>query len=591
MKYKKKTTGFWTAVPPWFLIGATIVLLPLFTFMTVENINRNRENSIQLLVEKGAALIRSFEAGTRTGLMGDHFSGEHLQKLLSETALQEDIVYLAVVDTNGIILAHNSMSRIGYPYGTELDLEKLSRSPNVNHRIIETAGKEKVFEVFSKFAPTGTHMREPNALRMFRQLCRPHMRNWRDIGMSNFIIFIGLDMKSVEEARREDIRHAVLTAGILLLIGLTGIILIFITHNYRETKVSLSRIEAFSDNLVENMPIGLIAIDSHKRIASFNHLAESFFIHLNEANIGKDVAEIIPRELWQLIESPNIQKGIVEKEIDCSVNDGRTIPLEVTSTLLNDKDDNFLGYLILFKDMSEIKSLKKIVARSQRLASVGRLAAGVAHEIRNPLSSIKGFATYFKERYHNFSEDKQTAEIMIQEVDRLNRVVSQLLEFAKPVKVSAQPVDIRKLLEDSLKLIEKQIQEKNIKIETDFSVEVEKAFIDSDKINQVLLNLYLNAIDAMKDGGTIAVLLRKHEWKKGIEIVIQDTGSGIDEKDLPNIFDPYFTTKSTGTGIGLAIVHNIIEAHNGEIKVESPPGKGTKFIVYLSDLSRVENET
>ncbi len=590
MKYKK-TNRFWTAVPPWFLIGATIVLLPLFTFMTIENIHRSRENSIQLLVEKGAALIRSFEAGTRTGLMGDNFSGKHLQKLLSETATQDDIVYLAVVDTNGIILAHNSMSRIGYRYGTELDLEKLSRSPNVYHRIIETSGNEKVFEVFSKFTPTGTRMRESNALRMFKQLCRPHMRNWMDIGTSSFIIFIGLDMKSVEEAGREDLRHTVIMAGILLLIGLTGIILLFITHNYRETRVSLSRIEAFSDNLMENMPIGLIAIDNHKRITSFNHLAESFFIHLNDANIGKDVAEVLPRELWQLIESPDILKGIVEKEIDCPVNDGRTIPLEVSSTLMNDKDDNFLGYMILFKDMTEIKSLKKIVARSQRLASVGRLAAGVAHEIRNPLSSIKGFATYFKERTHNFSEDKKIAEIMIQEVDRLNRVVSQLLEFAKPVKVSAKPVDIRKLLEDSLKLIEKQIQGNNIKIETDFNVEIEKAFIDSDKINQVLLNLYLNAIDAMKDGGTIRVLLRTHEWKKGIEIVIEDTGGGIDEKDLPNIFDPYFTTKSAGTGIGLAIVHNIIEAHHGEIKVESHPGKGTKFILYLSDFSKAENET
>jgi two-component system sensor histidine kinase HydH len=398
-------------------------------------------------------------------------------------------------------------------------------------------------------------------------------------------------MKSVKEAGKEDIRHTVIMGGILLLIGLTGIILLFITHNYRATKVSLSRIEAFSDNLVENMPIGLIAIDNHKRIASFNHVAESFFIHLTEANIGKDIAEIIPRELCQLIESSDIRKGIVEKEIDCPVNDGRTIPLEVSSTLLNDKDDKFLGYMILFKDMTEIKSLKKIIARSQRLASVGRLAAGVAHEIRNPLSSIKGFATYFKERYYNVSEDKQTAEIMIQEVDRLNRVVSQLLEFAKPVKVSARPADIRKLLEDSLKLIEKQIQGKNINIETDFSDEVEKAFIDSDKINQVLLNLYLNAIDALKDGGTISVLLRKHKWRKGIEVVIQDSGPGIDAKDLPNIFDPYFTTKSTGTGIGLAIVHNIIEAHNGEIKVESRPGEGTKFIVYLSDLSKVENET
>jgi len=568
------------------------VLVPLFTFMTIENLNRSRENSEKLLVEKGAALIRSFEAGTRTGLMGDYFGGNHLQVLLSETAVQKDIVYLAVVDVHGIILAHNNESRIGYRYGTELDLAGLSRSPDIHYRIMETPDKQNIFEVFSRFAPTGRHMKEPNVLRMFRQLCRPHMhrRNREDIGASGFVIFIGLDMKSVEEAAGEDIRHAVIMAGVLLLIGLTGIILLFMTHNYREARASLSRIEAFSDTLVENMPIGLIAIDDHKRIASFNQVAGSLFIHLTETNIGKDVAEILPRELWQLIESPDIRQGIIEKEIDCPIRDGRVVPLEAGLTLLHDKEDNFLGYMILFKDLSEIKSLKKIVARSQRLASVGRLAAGVAHEIRNPLSSIKGFATYFKERYHHSAEDRQTAEIMIQEVDRLNRVVGQLLEFAKPVKVSATSHDIRKLLEDSLRLIEKQIQKKNIRIEKNFSDEVRTATLDSDKINQVLLNLYLNAMDAMKDGGTLLVLTRPHPWKKGIEIIIRDTGLGIDEKAMPNIFDPFFTTKPSGTGIGLAVVHNIIEAHNGEIKVESDPGKGTTFIIYLPDLTGMKHE-
>jgi two-component system sensor histidine kinase HydH len=582
----QKTNRFQTIVPPWILIGAAVILLPLFTLMTIANIHRHREASIKLLIEKGAALIRSFEAGTRTGLMGEHFNGKHLQQLLTETAMQKDIIYLTVVNTNGITLAHNNLSKIGYPYGSELNLFNLSHAAEINWRIIEKPGEKTVFEVFRRFSPSGRQWQEPNALRLFRQLCRPYMADWKSINPSDLVIFIGLDLSSLEEAGRNDMRQAIIIAGVMLLIGLTGIILLFLMHNFRATKVSLSRIEAFSDNLVENMPIGLIVIDNHKQLTSFNQVAETFFGHLTEGSIGKDVAEIIPRELWELIEDPDIRNGIVEKEIICPVKDGRMISFEVSSTLLHDRDNNFLGYILLFKDLTEIQSLKKNLARSQRLASVGRLAAGVAHEIRNPLSSIKGFATYFKERYEKQPEDKQTAEIMIQEVDRLNRVVSQLLEFAIPVSVNGNPIDMKKLINDSLKLIEQQVQEKNIQVTINQIHELGEIFLDSDKINQILLNLYLNALDAMEKGGSLVIAFGKDPWKRGIEISVTDTGTGIDKKDLPNIFDPYFTKKPDGTGIGLAIVHNIVEAHNGEIKIESQVGKGTTFTVFLSELSR-----
>lgn len=585
MENKQQPPRIRITIPPWILIGATVILLPLFTLMTIANIRRHQETGTRLLVEKGAALIRSFEAGTRTGLMGEHFSGRHLQQLLSETAMQKDIVYLTVVDTNGITLAHNQVSRIGSPYGSDLDLYQLSRSDDVRWRILERPGKQAVFEVFSRFSPSGGLHREPDVLRLLRQLYRPHMANRPGLNPSDPVIFIGLDMTSLQEAGRNDIRQAVIIAGVMLLIGLTGIILLLITHSVRETRVTLSRIKAFSDNLVENMPIGLIAIDSQKQLTSFNQVAESFFGHLTETGMGKDIAQILPRALWELIEHPDIQNSIVEKEIDCPVKDGRITPLAVSATLLHDRDGDFHGYILLFKDLTEIQSLKKNLARNHRLASVGRLAAGVAHEIRNPLSSIKGFATYFKERFQDHPEDKATAEIMIQEVDRLNRVVSHLLEFSRPVSVSGKPVDMKKLIHDSLKLIEQQIREKSINVTVNPFHETGDMILDADKISQILLNLYLNALDAMESGGSLAISFGRHPWKPGVEISVADTGGGIAETDLPHIFDPYFTGKPNGTGIGLAIVYNIVEAHNGEIKVESRTGKGTTFTVFLSELN------
>jgi two-component system sensor histidine kinase HydH len=276
-----------------------------------------------------------------------------------------------------------------------------------------------------------------------------------------------------------------------------------------------------------------------------------------------------------------MEKGVVEKEVDCTVQNGEVIPLEISATFLNDEDGTFLGYVVLFKDLSEVRSLRKEIARSQRLASVGRLAAGVSHEIRNPLSSIKGFATYFKERYYDVPENQQISNLMIQEVDRLNRVVGQLHEFARPITVSKKLIQLEAFLKDSLKLIERQTREANIGIKTDFDSEVDEIFIDPDRINQVLLNLYLNAIESMDNGGSLTVTLAKNSKKNGIEIKVSDTGTGITEEDRSHIFDPYFTTKASGTGLGLAIVHNIMEAHGGEITIESRLGQGTDVTIFL----------
>jgi two-component system, NtrC family, sensor histidine kinase HydH len=207
----------------------------------------------------------------------------------------------------------------------------------------------------------------------------------------------------------------------------------------------------------------------------------------------------------------------------------------------------------------------------------------VAHEIRNPLSSIKGFATYFKERYRNHPEDRKTAEIMIQEVDRLNRVITQLLEFARPLAIQKRRTPLQILINHSLKMIENQAHEKNIKIEKSLAPDPLEAVVDPDRISQVMLNLYLNAMQAMEGkGGLLTVgLSREKGLQPWVRISVKDTGTGIAKENLEHVFDPYFTTKQSGTGLGLAIVHKIIESHQGEIRVESEQGHGTTVSFYL----------
>jgi two-component system sensor histidine kinase HydH len=377
--------------------------------------------------------------------------------------------------------------------------------------------------------------------------------------------------------------------AILLLVGFAGFNLLFLVQSYRSTRASLSRIKAFSDNVVEHVPIGLLALDHQGKIAAFNKSAESILQLSAPEAIGQEAQKLLPAELLEEINHSQNQDGVIEKEIEFTTADGKIVPLEIGASSLKDENDAFLGNVLLFKDLTEVRTLRREVARSQRLASVGRLAAGVAHEIRNPLSSIKGFATYFKERYPDRPEDQQTADIMIQEVDRLNRVVGQLLEFAKPVPVKPKPVSLQALLNDSIKLIRDRAAEKDISIQTQNNSQVDEVRIDPDRINQVLLNLYLNAIDSMESGGELKVEISSDGQRRDIVIQVSDTGRGISRENISKIFEPYFTTKSTGTGLGLAIAHNIVEAMGGKITVMSDREVGTNFTVTLPNSEENKN--
>jgi two-component system sensor histidine kinase HydH len=240
-----------------------------------------------------------------------------------------------------------------------------------------------------------------------------------------------------------------------------------------------------------------------------------------------------------------------------------------------------LGQVLLLRDLTPIKSLQRAVAHNQRLAAVGRLAGGVAHEIRNPLSSIKGFATYFKERSQPTDEAAEMAAILIQEVERLDRVVGQLLDFSRPTKPNRRAVAVRAFLETAFKRIGPAAAEKGVSLDLRVGPDADTFVLDPDLIHQALLNLYLNALEAMPQGGRLTVTADLANRATHLLIGVRDTGCGISIDGVNQIFDPYFTTKSTGTGLGLAIVHNIVEAHGGEIHVESDPGRGTLFRLSL----------
>jgi two-component system sensor histidine kinase HydH len=553
----------WLLVPPWVILGAVAVLVPLFAFFTWENVNRHMEMSTRLLLEKGEALIRSFEAGARAG-EGMAWGSFQLQKLLIETAQQPGVDYFVITDTEGRIVADSDPGMVGDTYGTDLDLAALSRQGDAQWRIVAGAEGPDTFEVYRRFAPR----EEPYG--GFNGQARG----------ATYVIYVGLNMAPVQAAHEQDRRNTIITASVLLLIGVAGIVSLLLALGYRSARASLSRVKALSDSLVEHMPVGIVAVDPDDRITVFNDTAETLFGRTSEAVMGNPSSRILPPACLDMLKELGPGRPIVEKEFDCTVSEGRTVPLEVIAAVLRGDEGELIGRIALLRDLSELQHLRKEVERSQRLAAVGSLAAGVAHEIRNPLSSLKGFATYFRQRYGGVPDDVKVADIMIQEVDRLNRVITELLEFSRPMELKKKRTDLAGLVRHVLRTVEGQASGKGVTVQSNLPPGLPVAAIDPDRMTQVFLNLFLNALAAMDQGGVLSAGVTRHD-EGSLRVTVTDTGAGIRKEDIGRVFDPYYTTKPSGTGLGLAIVHRIVEAHGGEIRLESEPGKGTTFTILL----------
>jgi two-component system sensor histidine kinase HydH len=386
-------------------------------------------------------------------------------------------------------------------------------------------------------------------------------------------------MSAVEAARVADTRHAVGMAVILSLAAAAGFAGLVLLQGYRTARTSLSRIRAFSDRLVESLPVGLVALTADDLVATVNPVACDLLKQTPARMVGQAGAKVLPHPLMALANRLGPNHPRLENDLTCPVGDNRHLPLAVSAAWFADTDGASAGKMLLLKDLSQVRALEAAVERSERLAAIGSLAGGVAHEIRNPLSSLKGFATYFEQRSADRPEDERIARIMIGEVDRLDRVVGQLLELSRPVTVSPKALPVRSVVETAVALVRPRAAEAGVALVLDLPENLAPVPMDPERMHQVLLNLLLNAIEAMTGGGRLE--LRVQAMDAGIEMAVADSGPGIAPENLSHVFDPYFTTKSTGTGLGLAIVHNIVEAHHGTVAIDSTPGLGTTVRLWL----------
>lgn len=603
---KVKATHFSAYVSPWIIIGSAVILLAVLAAMAVNSYNRENRYMANILLEKGSALIKSFEAGTRTGMMAMGWGERQVQFLMEEIADQADVLYIAVTDTHGKIRAHSNPERIGTQFHSPAADDPPDAEQAANWRLTDTPEGIPAFEVYRIFNPyAGRRGDGRGAGRM------QHMRGGRHMmGMmgprdgengeggwcapSAFeeqtnLIFIGFDRSPFIEARRQDFRNTAVISSVVVVLGFAGFTSMLIARRYRSTRRRLQDTSAMADEVVSGLPAGLIVTDHHGVILLANPAALSITAMTEADLVGRPAADVLPENLAGQVSSGDSHERVTEKEIECTFSGKGVVPLSVSSAAIVNEDGIWVGSLVIFRDLTEIMGLRREMQRKEKLAAIGELAAGVAHEIRNPLSSVKGMATYFKNRFENDTEAAEAAKVMVEETDRLNRVINELLEFARPSQIHARPADINEVLEHSVRLTGRDAESRGIGITVRKGKDLPEALIDADRFLQCLLNLYGNAIQAMEEGGEIQVESKRSE-EGGIRVRIADTGSGIRQEDLVRIFDPYFTTKPSGTGLGLAIVHKIVEDHGGRITVHSTPDKGTEFLIDLPSSGRPDKQ-
>jgi len=350
----------------------------------------------------------------------------------------------------------------------------------------------------------------------------------------------------------------------------------------------------YNEILLQNLTTGVIAAGTDGRITVFNNEAEQITGSKSKDLLEQSIEDLPPsiREVVQ--ETLQSKERPENRELILDSAEGGVV-VRASSSIFHGQQGEMLGVLVVLTDITALKRLELQIRRSDRLASLGTLSAGMAHEIKNPLVSIKTFAQLLPERYQDSDFRETFSNLIGHEIDRIDSLVNQLLRFARPAKPLLKPMHVHSVLEKSLQLVGHRLYQKEIKLTRSWQADVDTIRADADQLEQVFLNFFLNAMEAMKRGGEMVVsteIRPAEDWVAAVtggngdvheilRVTIRDTGEGIRSEDIPHVFDPFFTTKDYGTGLGLSVVHGIIQEHAGQIEVESELSKGTAFHILL----------
>jgi PAS domain S-box-containing protein len=372
-----------------------------------------------------------------------------------------------------------------------------------------------------------------------------------------------------------------------------------------ELKQSLAekdKISNFLNNILESLTSGVLAIDLEGNVTLFNRAAEEILGYKAKEVIGKPYLEVMGKGIEEKLSLPYVLKsqnshlgedGLCENgEKEVLSTSGENVPIGFSTSLLKDKEGEIVGAVEVFFDLTKMKRMEEEMMRVKTLATLGEMAAIVAHEVKNPLGGIRGFAELLDRDLEEGDPRKRSVKKIMEGVEALDRIVMSLLNYVKPIQLSPRKVGIKTFLDEVINFFEMDASraKENVHLVKNYPPDELFCHLDIEQFRQMLLNLLHNAVQAMPHGGKIMVELKQEKATLSLSsktednkviLRISDTGIGMSKGTKEKLFTPFFTTKERGTGLGLSTVKKIVEAHWGDIEVKSELGKGTTVQVRL----------
>jgi len=341
-----------------------------------------------------------------------------------------------------------------------------------------------------------------------------------------------------------------------------------------------------TDRILAGMPDGVLVLGPTALVQTVNEAAERIFGFTREEVAGRHYIEVfegfkgVRDALDRIYDDPAAANTL---ETGISRPGAEPIPAAITWSALTSESDGSRTIIVNIQDLTDVKRIERQLRRSQRLAALGTMAAGVAHEVRNPLGGIRGASQLLARETAGNEKITEFLDVIVREVDRLDGAVEQLLDLARPTEVEMAPTGVADVIARALAVVRSQLDAAGVRVEENHSAGSARISGNAGRLTQVFLNLFLNAMQAMPDGGTLSIETReeKTEGMPAVVVEVSDTGQGMSRQTLEHIFMPFYSDRESGTGLGLAISHRIIEEHDGSIDVTSEPGKGATFTISL----------
>lgn len=611
------------------LVGTVAVIVLVMTAVIVVVDHRQGDAIVEEFERRGEVLARNLAAISQGPLLLYNFTA--LEQNTARVGDETDVVYAIVLDAEGKVAAHSRRpERVGMPLIGGVH-ERAARAEGL---LVQETTLHETGEVVYDFAvPIVVSGQKWGTVRvgLSRRRMEAEIRQtrWELAALAGITLVLGglaaalVARRIAEPVQQLEAQAVAIARGELAQriepassdeIGRLAAAFNHMTSQLRQQRVALEEmhtelrqhfeeladLKSYTDSILASLTTGIVTVDLEGRVVTLNPSAElltGFFAGEAVGRYGTEVFAGTPELGDILMETLASRAPIASVPLTLRRRNGAAIPVEVATAPLKGSDGKDLGAVAMLRDLTVVRQLETQLRRSDRLAALGTLAAGLAHEIKNPLTSVLTFARHLPRRFDDDRFRERFQSVVPRELERINEIMERLLELARPSRLTFSLVRLAGLLERAVDLYANQIEAKGITVVREYARDVPPIQADEDALYRALVNLVANALDAMGQGGRLTLRLAWNDggaaraahraFNRRVRIEVEDTGAGIAASHSERVFNPFFTTKDTGTGLGLAIAHKIVEDHGGAIDFRSVPGAGTTFRIVLPIVAEV----